>query len=124
MPFNLTGALGSINQLNQLADKGGQNLGRAVARAAARTATAAQASASGRPGPNSRTGNFRRSITSTTARQEGSQTVAYGGTNAPQGRRLELGFYGTDAIGRRYNQPPYPWLTPAIPAAGCFVLGY
>lgn len=32
---------------------------------------------------------------------------------AKYGRRLELGFVGTDSLGRRYNQPPYPFMKPA-----------
>ena len=35
------------------------------------------------------------------------------GTDAPFGRRLELGFVGVDSIGRNYNQPPYPHFGPA-----------
>ena len=30
------------------------------------------------------------------------------------GRRIELGFTGTDSIGRHYNQPAFPYLRPAI----------
>lgn len=29
-------------------------------------------------------------------------------------RRLELGFTGTDSLGRNYNQPAYPYLAPAL----------
>lgn len=29
-------------------------------------------------------------------------------------RRLELGFTGTDSLGRVFNQPPYPYLRPAL----------
>lgn len=36
------------------------------------------------------------------------------GTNAPQGRRLEFGFVGADALGRVYNQPPFPHVGPAV----------
>ena len=30
------------------------------------------------------------------------------------GRRIELGFSGTDSLGRRFNQPAYPYLSPAL----------
>lgn len=40
------------------------------------------------------------------------------GTTAPQGRRLEFGFTGTDRLGRHYNQPPYPHVAPALDAFG------
>lgn len=34
--------------------------------------------------------------------------------HTPYGRRLELGFTGTDSIGRHYNQPPYPYMRPTL----------
>jgi hypothetical protein len=57
--------------------------------------------ASGRPGPNVITGQYRASWRAET------RGIPYGaectiGTNAPQGRRLELGFVGVDSIGRHY----------------------
>lgn len=42
----------------------------------------------------------------------GSATVLVG-TVAPQAMRLELGFVGTDSLGRNYNQPPFPHWGPA-----------
>lgn len=36
------------------------------------------------------------------------------GTNMPYGRRLELGFHGTDSMGRAYEQEPRPYLKPAV----------
>jgi hypothetical protein len=72
-----------------------------------------RANASGRPGPNVITGQYRASW-----RAE-SHGIPYGaectiGTNAPQGRRLEFGFVGPDALGRIYNQPPFPHVQPAL----------
>lgn len=75
----------------------------------------AQANASGRPGPRVITGNLRRSITLRTG-VSGGTAWALVGTNAPQARRLELGFHGTDSRGRTYSQPPYPFLRPALDA--------
>lgn len=68
--------------------------------------TKIQAKASGRPGPNAPTGDYRRSWGVSFG---GGTGFVFGaaGTNAPQGRRLELGFVGTDSLGRHYNQPPY-----------------
>lgn len=63
-------------------------------------------------GPNVRTGDYRRSIQATTG-YEGAIPVGYVHTNAAQARRLEYGFRGTDSLGRRYNQPPYPHWQPA-----------
>lgn len=65
--------------------------------------------ASGRPGPNAPTGDYRRSWTRRKIKNGYSI-----GTNRPQARRLEMGFYGTDSLGRVYNQAPYPHLDPAI----------
>lgn len=76
-----------------------------------------QLNASGRPGPNAPTGNYRRSINRRTVKLLRS---SYGevGTNMPQGRRLEDGFSGTDSLGRSYDQPAYPHFGPAIGFVG------
>lgn len=76
-------------------------------------ATRVKANASGRPGPNAPTGDYRRSITLRVESVAGFIT-AYVGTNLPQGRRLEFGFHGMDSLGRVYNQPPYPHFGPAL----------
>lgn len=75
-------------------------------------ATRVKAKASGRPGPNAPTGDYRRSINAQFS-TAGGKSIAYVGTNAVQGRRLEYGFNGTDSIGRHYNQPPYAHFGPA-----------
>lgn len=67
----------------------------------------------GPPGPRIITGNYARSLALQTG-FTGGGPVARVGTNAPQGRRLELGFVGTDSIGRTYNAPPYPHFGPAL----------
>ena len=75
--------------------------------------TKVKANASGRPGPNVRTGNYRRSINMRMIRQ-GPDIVGVVGTNAPQGRRLEYGFAGRDSLGRVYAQSPLPHFGPAM----------
>lgn len=75
--------------------------------------TAVMRNASGRPGPNVVTGDYRRSITVEFYEGDG-QFIATVGTNSPQGRRLEFGFHGADSLGRLYNQPPYPHFGPAM----------
>ncbi len=75
--------------------------------------TRIKAKASGRPGPNAPTGDYRRSWTHKVS-QDGPTTTSTNGTNAPQGRRLEFGFVGADSLGRVYNQPPYPHAGPAF----------
>lgn len=74
--------------------------------------TRIKAKASGRPGPNAPTGDYRRSWNH---RLIGNEHVSMGevGTNAPQGQRLENGFVGTDSLGRTYAQPPYEHVGPA-----------
>lgn len=74
--------------------------------------------ASGRPGPNAPTGDYRGSWTT----EEGGARASGGGlgvavtvgTNKPQARRLEYGFVGADILGRVYNQPPFPHVAPAV----------
>lgn len=77
--------------------------------------TAVMRRASGRPGPNFVTGDYRRSITVTFIRDHATGNFsAEVGSNAPQSRRLEFGFVGADSLGRVYNQPPYPHFGPAF----------
>jgi hypothetical protein len=67
----------------------------------------------GPPGPRLLTGNYVRSINRRTTRLP-TMSMAEVGTNAPQGRRLELGFTGTDSLNREYDQPPYPHFAPGL----------
>jgi hypothetical protein len=64
-------------------------------------------------GPRLITGDYNRSI-SLAMNTDNGNPVATIGTNRPQGRRLELGFVGVDARGRRYHQPPYPHFGPGL----------
>lgn len=73
--------------------------------------------ASGRPGPRVITGRYRASWQSEVT-AAGTVFVAQIGSNAPQARRLEYGFVGTDSLGRRYAQPPFPHVGPAVEASG------
>jgi hypothetical protein len=68
-----------------------------------------RAHASGRPGPNVITGQYRSSW-----RFQGAGLTAHVGTDAAQARRLEYGFVGADSLGRVYNQPPFPHVGPAV----------
>lgn len=65
------------------------------------------------PGPNAVTGDYRRSINRLTTKYAAG-SIGRVGTNKPQARRLEFGFVGTDALGRTYDQPPYPHFGPAL----------
>lgn len=73
--------------------------------------TQVQANASGRPGPNAPTGDYRRSWNTRAVPGELAVSV---GTNKVQGMRLEHGFTGTDSAGRVYDQPAFPHVAPAI----------
>lgn len=86
-----------------------RRINEAVANAAEKLRDRAQAHSRGRPGPNIITGAFHDSWTFATGPE--SATVANGSVQAA---RLEFGFVGVDAIGRHYNQPPYPSLGPAV----------
>lgn len=78
---------------------------------AARTETGIKGRASGRPGPRTITGDYRRSWT-TEAVSRGPASGFAIFTDKKQGRRLEEGFVGTDSLGRHYNQPPYRHVLP------------
>lgn len=75
-----------------------------------------QTAASGRPGPEIRSGNLVGSIQ--VDHTLGDQGDGWGAatvyTETVYAPRLEFGFYGTDALGRSYNQPPYPFFGRAV----------
>lgn len=78
--------------------------------------------ASGRPGPNVITGAYRNSWQAVT-RPLPHGALCTIGTNAPQGRRLEFGFYDmTDSLGRHFFQPPFPHVQPALPFIGATLM--
>jgi hypothetical protein len=102
------------DRLENSADRLGPAIRRGVAHTGALGNARIRGNASGRPGPNVITGNYRNSW------QTSTHPLAYGarctlGTTRPQGRRLEFGFFGPDSLGRIYNQPPFPHVGPAIP---------
>lgn len=75
-----------------------------------------QINASGRPGPNTPTGDYRGSWrVEVIARRAaiGTQVSASSGTDRAQANRLEYGFVGVDSLGRQYDQQPYPHHGPA-----------
>ena len=74
-----------------------------------------KAHASGRPGPNAPTGQYRDQIP---VKPEMFVTAfdvtAELGTNAPQAQRLERGYHDTDSLGRTYAQDPFPHWGPGL----------
>jgi hypothetical protein len=89
----------------------------AVVRSCALLQRQVVANASGRPGPNAPTGDYRRSINRLTTRFKDS-SIGQVGTNKPQARRLEFGFVGEDSLGRSYDSPAYPHFGPALDEVG------
>jgi hypothetical protein len=101
-----------VRELRAAAPVGTRTMRALVTHFAALLETSVKQHASGRPGPNVITGDYRRSITrQVTATRGGAEAEV--GTNAVQGPRLEYGFHGTDSLGRHYDQPPYPHFRPA-----------
>ncbi|MGW7283942.1 hypothetical protein ACWGH4_00325 [Streptomyces sp. NPDC054847] len=106
------------DRLEQAADKIGPAVQRRMRHVATLGIATIRRNASGRPGPRAITGAYRASW------RDVHQALPYGaqctiGTDAPQGRRLEFGFWDmTDSIGRHFFQPPYPHVQPALPLIG------
>jgi hypothetical protein len=70
--------------------------------------------ASGRPGPRVVSGSHRRSVHVEGPKTAGTQVSAQIGPSMIYSRRLELGFTGSDAIGRSYHTAAFPSLTPGL----------
>lgn len=101
------------DRLETAADQTGDVIERRMRHVGALGVARIKQNASGRPGPNVITGRYRASWRSETlAIPHGAECTL--GTDAPQGRRLELGFTGYDSLGRYYDQPPFPHVQPAI----------
>jgi hypothetical protein len=64
--------------------------------------------------PQVQTGRLRASITYRVIAEDVHKLWGEIGSNVVYAKRLEFGFIGVDSLGRRYNQPPYPWLFPAL----------
>lgn len=73
-----------------------------------------QRNASGRPGPNAPTGDYRGSWGVEDVNEGPGAVARSAGTDRAQARRLEYGFVGTDSMGRTYDQQPYPHMGPAV----------
>jgi hypothetical protein len=102
------------DRLEQAAGRVGPETNRTVQQQARLARALIRERASGRPGPNIITGQYVASwrIEPFPVPDGGGAVV---GTNAPQGRRLEYGFYDmTDSIGRHFFQVPRPHVEPAV----------
>jgi hypothetical protein len=70
--------------------------------------------ASGAPGPEVRSGAYLASLYTEVQGDPGTKFTISMGSDAPQSRRLEHGFYGADSLGRVYHQAPRPHIEPAM----------
>jgi lipoprotein-anchoring transpeptidase ErfK/SrfK len=101
-------------RLERSADRVGPETNRTVQQQARLLRALIMENASGRPGPNVISGDYRGSW-----KREPFPVPDGGGaevgTNEPQGRRLEYGFMNMyDSLGRFYRQPPFPHVGPAV----------
>ncbi|MEU7338709.1 HK97 gp10 family phage protein [Streptomyces sp. NPDC007074] len=101
-------------RLEEAADRVGPETNRTVQQQGRLLRALVMERASGRPGPNVITGDYRSSWTPEPFAVPDGGGVEVG-TREPQGRRLEFGFYDmTDSIGRHYYQPPFPHVEPSV----------
>lgn len=102
------------DRLEQASDRVGPEVDRTVQQQGRLLRALIMENASGRPGPNVITDQYRTSWKPEPfAVPNGGGVVI--GTRKPQGRRLEFGFYDmTDSIGRHFFQPPFPHVEPAV----------
>lgn len=101
-------------RLEQAAGRVGPETNRTVQQKARLARALIRENASGRPGPNIITGQYVASwrIEPFGVPDGGGAVI---GTHAPQGRRLEYGFYDmTDSLGRHFFQVPRPHVDPAV----------
>ena len=105
---------GLADRLDRAADRVGPEIDRTVQQQGRPLRALIMENASGRPGPNVITGDYRGSWKPEPFGVPDGGGVEIG-TLEPQGRRLEFGFYDmTDSIGRHYFQRPFPHVEPAV----------
>lgn len=98
-----------LNKLQRMPRKTEEEINEATERFGVQLLQAVRRHASGRPGPNVQTGQYLAAFY-----LEYRDGGAFVGNPSPQTRRLEYGYVGVDALGRVYNQPPYPHFGPAL----------
>lgn len=105
--------LTELNLFNKKMDRFGEmfmpELERLMARSADDLLETTKDYASRRPGPVIQTGQY---VSSFESNYGPDWFMVW--TSAPQAKRLEYGFYGTDSLGRVYYQGQYPHLVPAL----------
>ncbi|MER6092451.1 hypothetical protein [Streptomyces bluensis] len=102
------------SRLERAADQVGPEVNRTVQQQGRLLRALIMERASGRPGPNVITGDYRGSWKPEPFAVPDGGGVEIG-TTQPQGRRLEFGFFEMyDVLGRFYRQPPFPHVGPAV----------
>lgn len=105
---------GLARRLNRAADRVGPEIDRTVQQQGRLLRALIMERASGRPGPNVISGDYRASWKPEPFGVPDGGGVEVG-TRKPQGRRLEYGFFEMyDSLGRFYRQPPFPHVGPAV----------
>ena len=112
--WRVNGAAGLVAALEKGAVQTQVLMAAVVEKTAVDLAALTQQNASGRPGPNAPTGDYRGSWRVEPVRDGADEVSRSVGTDRPQARRLEYGFVGADSLGRVYDQQPYPHHGPAL----------
>jgi hypothetical protein len=111
--LDTTGLKNLENRFRRLTGRVPKGSAMAVNRLGDRMLAMVRQNASGRPGPEVRTGAYLGTITIVERSSAGNVSSVYVGSGAPESARLELGYIGTDAAGRHVEAPPYPHFRPA-----------
>lgn len=114
--FNIAGQAQAIRRLDQLAGEASRAIVPGMQSAVQAGVGIVRGKSSGRPGPRAITGDHRRQISGDVAIVDATLVEGQIGSNDAQGLRLELGFTGTDSLGRYYDQPAYAAFGPSAPA--------
>lgn len=110
----MTGLDDLADRLDQAANRVGPEVDRTVQQQGRLLRALIMENASGRPGPNVISGDYRGSWKPEPFPVPDGGGVEVG-TRKPQGRRLEYGFMNRyDSLGRFYRQPPFPHVEPAV----------
>lgn len=110
----VNGARELADALDTGADRVDQLMTVVVEKSAADLVALTQRNASGRPGPNAPTGDYRGSWRVEPLRDGADEATRSVSTDRPQARRLEYGFVGPDSLGRVFHQDPLPHHGPAV----------
>lgn len=112
--WRVNGAQALVANLTRSAAETQTLMAAVVEKTATDLAALTQQNASGRPGPNAPTGDYRGSWRVEAVRDGVDEVSRSVGTDRAQANRLEYGFVGADSLGRTYDQAPLPHHGPAV----------